>query len=201
MGYSRMNKFIPKIISNFKDSIYLRTMPPAIIGSMLFLIPIVGGDSYTQYAGLTLIEQLQHLVTIIALTGAYLVCIFIFFKKDFDGYWHWKPKMRIIHRFSFIALAIIAAVIPYLAATVGFFFNAMDNEYGFLTIEHKIALAVYLGFFSFLSTDMFSGLLGKGFFFRIPQINRTPMKRYSALETKIRKHLPTKINKILSKYD
>lgn len=168
---------------------------------MLFLITIVGGDSYTQYAGLTLIGQLQNIGTILVLTGAYLVSIFIFFKKDFDGYWHWKSKMRIIHRFSFVALAMIAAIIPYLAATVAFFFNAIDNEYGFLTIEHKIALGVYLGFFSFLSTDMFSGLLGKGFFFRIPKINRTPMKRYSALETKIRKHLPTKINKILSKYD
>ncbi|MGI0057589.1 MAG: hypothetical protein ACREAK_09500 [Nitrosarchaeum sp.] len=196
-----MNKLLPRFFSNIKDSIYLKATPPAIIGSMLFLIPIVGGDSYTQYAGLKLIEQLQNLVAIIALTGAYLVYIFIFFKKDFDGYWHWKKRTRLFHKLSFISIAIISAIIPYLAATIGFFFNAMDNEYGFLTLDHKIALGIYLGFFSFLSTDMFSGLLGKGFFFRIPKINRTPMKKYSILETKIRKHLPSKINDILSKYD
>ncbi|MEM3025376.1 MAG: hypothetical protein QXY25_06285, partial [Candidatus Nitrosotenuis sp.] len=58
LGLLQLKKLATKIISNFKDSIVLKTTPPAIIGIILTLIPIIGGDSYTQYAGLTLITQL-----------------------------------------------------------------------------------------------------------------------------------------------
>lgn len=195
------NKSVTKIVSNFKESMILRTTPPAIISIILSLIPIFGGDSYTQYAGITMLTQLNGLGTITALVGAYLVCILIGFKKDFDGYWHWSRKKRLIHRISFIVLAIISAIVPYLASTAMFFFNVVDNDYEILTIEHKIALMVYLGFYSFSSTDMFSGFLGKGLFFKIPQINRSPLKKYSTLEGKMRKYFPNKINKILAMYD
>lgn len=194
-------EFVKKVVSNFKESLILRITPPSIISTILALIPIFGGDSYTQYAGITMLTQLQNLGTIVVLIGAYLACILICFKKEFDGYWHWKRKKRLFHKFSFIVLAIIAAAVPYLSATSKFFFNAVDADYDILTIEQRIVILVYFGFFSFLATDMFSGLLGKGLFFKIPQINRSPMKKYIPLETKIRKYLPSKINKILAAYD
>jgi len=194
-------EIIKKSITNFKESAILRITPPAIISTILSLITTFGGDSYTQYAGITMLTQLQNVVTIVVLVGAYLACVLICFKKEFDGYWHWKRKKRLFHKISFIALAVISAIVPYLGATSTFFFNAMDNDYGILTITQRIVILGYFGFFSFLATDMFSSLLGKGLFFKIPPINRSPMKKYIPLETKIRKYLPSKINKILAVYD
>jgi hypothetical protein len=197
----KIKKITSKEVSNFKESLILRIAPPTIVSTILSLIPIFGGDTYTQYAGVTMLTQLQDVGTIAVLIGAYLVFILICFKKEFDGYWYWKRKKRLIHKISFIALAIIAAAIPYLCATSTFFFNAIDNEYNILTIGQRIVILAYFGFYSFLATDMFSGLLGKGLFFKIPTINRAPMKKYIPLETRIRKHLPSKINKILAMYD
>ncbi|NDF25400.1 MAG: hypothetical protein EB149_05385 [Thaumarchaeota archaeon] len=196
-----IKKIAMKGISNFKESLIFRIAPPTIISTILSLITMFGGDSYTQYAGITMLTQLQNLGTIAVLIGAYLAFVLICFKKEFDGYWHWKRKKRLIHKISFIALAIIAAMIPYLCATSTFFFNAIDHDYNVLNIEQKIVILVYFGFYSFLATDMFSGLLGKGLLFKIPTINRSPMKKYIPLETKIRKYLPSKINKILAVYD
>jgi len=197
----RPKEIVKKITSYFKESAILWMTPTVTIGIILSLITIFGGDSYTQYAGLTMLTQLQNVGTIAVLIGANLVFILIYFKKEFDGYWHWKRKKRLIHKISFIALATISATISYLGATSKFFFNAVYNDYGILTIEQRIVILTYFGFFSFLATAMFMGLLGKGLFFKIPSINRSPMKKYIPLETKIRKHLPSKINKILSKYD
>lgn len=194
-----MNNLKNKIQNFFTDNARYRGIPPVLISTFLSIFPIIVGDDYKKWAGLDSVELLTHIAIFVILVIATLGYMAIAYEKEWKGYWHWKKKQRYLHYFSFGFFGITAAMIPYYAGVSNFFFGMLNYELNGQMTEYLPYLWIYAGFYSFIAIDLFNSCIGKSFLFKIPPINRSPVKNYSYIECKIKKHFPEKISNILLK--
>lgn len=137
------------------------------------IFPHIVGDDYSKWAGIQTADLLIDGITSLVLMASTLVYFYLFFKKEWEGYWHWRKSYKWVHRFGFAVLGVAAIMIPYYGGVSTFFFTLVDHEFGNGEIlQYMPYLTAYYGVLSFLAMDMFNGFSGKAYLFRIPERTR-----------------------------
>lgn len=174
-----------------------KTLPPIAIGFFFSLLSHVLPSNYHYWIDYGTIGFFLDPVMIILLSITVIVCLLITHEKEWRGHWKWRKKYKILHWISFPTFALVASVTAYFAGVFSMFFGMVNIDSGYQLNEELNQLSWFLLIMTFLPIDLFNSLMGKSVLFRISPINRSPLKQYSQLEYKIKKHLPERINKIL----
>jgi hypothetical protein len=168
-----------KIQNFFQQHARYRGIPPVLIATFLPILPQIAKDDYIKWAGLGTIDLFMQFYVSVILIAATLGYMRLVYDKEWRGYWHWKKSYRYFHYFSFGFLGVCAAMIPYYCGVANFFFGMMNHELGGQITEYLPYLLAYGTFYSFIAADLFNSLVGKSIWFKLPQINRSPMKKHS----------------------
>ncbi len=174
--------------SFFIQSIKLKGFPPALIGIFLSLFPYVAGNEYYFWAGLKSIELLYSWPVGIILALGTLGYMYAFYQKEWFGGKTKSKSTKIFKILSFAFIGLIASLIPYYLGVGNFFFGIIDTMAGGENQDSLLMLTAWTIGFGLMLNDMFRSLDGKsGVLYKMPPINKTPMKKYSKTEYKVKK--------------
>ncbi|MBS3926443.1 MAG: hypothetical protein KGZ34_07140 [Nitrosarchaeum sp.] len=165
-----------------------RIAPPLIISAFLSAFPHIAGDNYLQWAGLQSIEMLSSLHAMIILGVGTLAYFGIVYQKEWFGGYSKSKSTKYFKIFSFAFIGLAATLIPYYFGVGNFFFGAINMMSDQQNSDPLLILMAWTVGMSFILSDMFRSLDGKsGIIFKMPPINKTPMKKYSKIEYKVKK--------------
>lgn len=165
-----------------------RIAPPVLISTFLSIFPHIAGDNYLQWAGLDSIIMLTSWYTMIILGIGTLAYFAIVYQKEWFGFSSKNKFKKYFKIFSFAFLGLAATLIPYYLGMGNYFFSAIDLMTGSQNSQQILYLVAWTFGISFMLTDMFNSLDGKsGIIFKMPPINRSPVKRYSMIDYKFKK--------------
>jgi len=170
------------------QSVKLKGFPPTIIGILLSLFPHVAGTEYYFWAGIPTIELLYSCPVGIFLGIGTLAYMYVGYQKEWFGGRSKNNSTKYFKILSFAFIGLVAALVPYYLGVGNFFLGTMDTMSGG---ENQIPLLMLSGLtigIGFMLNDMFRSLDGKsGIFYKIPPLNKTPMKKYSKMEYRVKK--------------
>lgn len=188
-------KFIELLTNYFRP----KTLPLIALGFFFSILSRVLPSDYNQWIDYNILGVFLDPLMIGILSFTVILCLMITYEKEWRGHWYWNRRYKILHWISFPTFALIASFTAYFAGISSMFFGMTNIDSGYQLTEEVQKISWFFLIMTFVPMDLFNSLTGKSIMFKIPPVDKSPLKQYSQLDYKIQKHFLEKINKIQSK--